>query len=261
MTNDELLQAFDAYLEGVGRSKATRDLRLIHVRALARRVELAAATEDDVIELFRARHYHKPASLCALRYSLRNFYFWACRRGFIERNPVADLPPIHVPAGVPKPLPDAAFRAALDQAAPKTRLMLLLGGCAGLRLGEIAAFHTDSITPTGLIITGKGGRTRRVPMNPELRDALADIDGYAFPSPYVGFPHLSRAAVSDALAVVLPRPYTPHSLRHRFATAAYRGTKDIRSVQILLGHSSVSTTQRYTEIDDDALVAAVLAAA
>jgi integrase len=135
--------------------------------------------------------------------------------------------------------------------------MLLLGGCAGLRLGEIAAFHSDSITATGLVITGKGGRTRRIPMHPVLTEELAGLNGYAFPSPYSAHDHLSRAAVSDALAVVLPRPFTPHSLRHRFATAAYRGTHDIRAVQLLLGHSSVSTTQRYTLIEEDALTAAV----
>jgi integrase/recombinase XerC len=112
-----------------------------------------------------------------------------------------------------------------------------------------------------LRVTGKGGKTRRVPIHPALEPRLGRVRGWAFPSPVRPGRAVTPDYVSNRLGVVLPAPWGPHSLRHRFATQAYRNTHDIRAVQQLLGHARPETTARYTLCDDDALMAAVLSVA
>jgi integrase len=83
--------------------------------------------------------------------------------------------------------------------------------------------------------------------------------GYLFPGDDDG--HLSARYVGKLMAGALPDHSTAHTLRHRFATRAYRGTRNLRAVQALLGHSSVATTERYTAVDDDEIRAAMMSAA
>jgi integrase len=147
---------------------------------------------------------------------------------------------------------------------PKTcrvALMLALACQAGLRRAEIAALHHDDLTWTAggpaLRITGKGARVRMVPISTALAGQLTG-DGWVFPNRNGS--HLSVSRVGELCSQALGDGWSLHSLRHRFATRAYAGSRDLRAVQTLLGHVSVATTQRYTAIDDDAVRAAMLAA-
>ena len=255
--NDVLLLQYRTWLEATNHSKATVDLRLTHLRALAARCDLATATEDDVLGLFAARRRQKPASLHALRASLKGFFEWAAPRGYCQTNAMAHVPAVRVPPGVPKPIPEDVYRDALARADERGRLMLLLGGCAGLRLSEFAAVHSDCSSEGFLTSCGKGGRTRRIPIHPALAAALEDVHGYAFPSNLRSREHVGSHTIAAWMRELIPHPYTAHCLRHRFGTMAYRGSHDLRSVQELLGHSSPATTVRYTLIDDADLTAAV----
>lgn len=256
-SNAVLLEQFRHYLEATGHAAATIRQRLSFLTGFAARCDLATATEDDVLQHFIDNRTHKPETRSAMRASLRAFYGWAVPRGYALVNPADHLPPVRVPAGVPKPVPEDIYREALAKADPETRLILLLGGCAGLRRAEIAAFHSDCIVDGFLVITGKGGRTRRIPIHPALAIALEGVHGYAFPSPLRSRDYVTTSYIEKRVIEVLPRPYTAHSLRHRFGTMAFRGSHNLRSVQELLGHSNPATTARYTLVDDDDLRAAV----
>jgi integrase/recombinase XerC len=72
--------------------------------------------------------------------------------------------------------------------------------------------------------------------------------------------HLTPQHVGKLMARALPDHWTAHTLRHRFATRAYRGSRNLRAVQVLLGHSSVATTERYTAVEDDEIRAAMMSA-
>lgn len=247
----------DWLASGTTAASTIRQRRYI-MRAFAREHDLLTATPDDV-QSYLSNPTRGPNGRKSVLASLRSFYKWAVARGHLKQDPTRLARTIRVPQGIPKPVPEAVLARALARADPQTRLMLILGAYAGLRRSEIAAVHHDDITDHGLIVTGKGGRTRRVPIHPRLAVELG-FQGWAFPSPVRPGCHVGPSYVADHVEKVL-EGYTCHSLRHRFATCAYRATRDIRAVQELLGHSSPTTTAKYVLIDEDAKEAAVLAVA
>jgi integrase/recombinase XerC len=154
-------------------------------------------------------------------------------------------------------LTDEPWIAARDAA-----VLALLYGC-GLRVGEVLGLDRRAV-PMGdtVAITGKGGKTRLVPVLPVVRRAVED---YLARCPYRLGPEdplfvgarggrLGARRVQQAVQALrgwlgLPETATPHALRHSFATHLLAGGGDLRAIQELLGHASLSTTQRYTEVD------------
>lgn len=139
--------------------------------------------------------------------------------------------------------------------------MIRLAAECGLRRGEIARVRSDDVMPDllgrSLIVHGKGGKQRVVPMTDDLADAVAGAHGFLFPGRWSG--HVEESYVSRHVSALLPDGFGCHSLRHRFATAEYRATHDIYLVSRLLGHESVETTQLYTAMADDRLRAGLAA--
>lgn len=152
-------------------------------------------------------------------------------------------------------------------------VLLLLYGC-GLRVGE--ALRLNGRDATGgevLLVRGKGGKERCVPLLPLVNQAIND---YRAACPYSLEPggplfvgvrggRLGARAVQTGMARLrpalgLPPSATPHALRHSFATHLLADGGDLRSIQELLGHASLTTTQRYTEVDEAGLMAAYNAA-
>ena len=177
-----------------------------------------------------------------------------------------------VKKGLPRPVtPDDAVNLAEwvgDSAAEswmgaRDRAVLLLLYGAGLRIAEALAL-TASALPLGetLRVTGKGGKQRVVPVLPIVREAVAD---YAARQPFTLLPGeplfrgakggplspglVQKAVASARIALGLPASATPHALRHSFATHLLGAGADLRSLQELLGHASLGSTQIYTKVD------------
>ena len=208
--------------------------------------------------------------------AVRGFYRFLARRHAIH-NPAATL------IGTPKrrpPIPRALTPAqALDVAAHATQadtaawqardtaLFTLLYG-AGLRIAEALALSCGDIGADGpLRVIGKGSKERLVPVLPAVRAALAawlrlhPAPGRAAPL-FVGEKggRLNPGVAARTMRVYrqgagLPAHATPHALRHSFATHLLAGGADLRSIQELLGHADLSTTQRYTAVDSASLIA------
>lgn len=187
------------------------------------------------------------------------------------------LPVMRQPKAAPRPAPDDAWSAALAAADSRTTPMLRLAAEAGLRRAEVAQVHTSDAFIAGgraqLAVHGKGGKQRLVPISSELAELIRrggaghtpemgahdwGTYGWLFPDGEGG--HLSAGWVGKLVARVLPDGYSMHQLRHRFASRAYRGTRNLRAVQQLLGHQSIATTERYTAVDDDEIRAAAASA-
>jgi integrase/recombinase XerC len=165
--------------------------------------------------------------------------------------------------------PDAAPWEALRDAA----VLSLLYGC-GLRISEaLGLTRADAPLPPTLRITGKGNKTRLVPVLPVVRAAV-DAALAAQPFPLSASDVLFRARRGGPLSarhvqatvqklrgrLGLPASATPHALRHSFATHLLGAGADLRSIQELLGHASLSTTQKYTAVDAAHLLGAYAAA-
>lgn len=259
--NDDVIESWLDTYRAAGKADSTIRTRRSYLTTMARTLNPLTATDDELTAYLASRRGLSPEARKSMVVALRSFLRWAQRRGLIEGDLASGLPSIHVPVGVPKPVPFAVLARARAIASPETLLMLDLGALAGLRRAEIAAVHSDDVDGLSLTVCGKGGRTRRIPVHPMLAGRLARVHGWAFPSPVRIGEHVGPDYVAGRLEVALPPPWTAHSLRHYFATKAYQGSHDIRAVQQLLGHSSLATTQRYVLVDDEAMRVAVLAVA
>lgn len=211
----------------------------------------------DELARWLAGHEWGNETLRSYRSALRSFYGWAQAAGHCTSNPAALLRKVKPSAARPRPAGEMVIADALAGAEPRVVLMLLLGSRHGLRRGEIARVHTTDLIREddgwSLMVHGKGGKDRIVP----LLDAVAALiraapAGWLFSSERSGGP-LTTAHVGKLMSRALGPDAVPHQLRHRFASTAYQQTLDIRSVQELLGHASVATTQRYTAVGAGAL--------
>ena len=213
-----------------------------------------------------------PRSLARRLSAVKSFYRWlAAREGFEPTAVLATRAPKFA-RKLPRPLSEDAARAVLatvDAAAAKDwtgardqAVVTLLYGC-GLRISEALGL-TGADLPLGeaLRITGKGGKERIVPLLPVARRAVED---YLRLCPYpvtrdmplffgarggpLGPRAVQKAMQQTRMALGLPATATPHALRHSFATHLLTNGGDLRAIQELLGHASLSTTQAYTGVD------------
>ncbi|MDY0881715.1 tyrosine recombinase XerC [Dongia soli] len=223
--------------------------------------------------------------------AIKSFYRLAIKRGLIDQTSLTALRTPKLPRSLPKPLtaPEAmeAVSAIGDQQHESwigkrdIAILTLLYGC-GLRISEALSLTRgdvpaqDGRAPHGLgllRILGKGRKERVVPILPvvvaAIRDYLAacPYGGDAGDPLFVGArggvlnPRLIQRAMQQLRAALgLPETATPHALRHSFATHLLAGGGDLRAIQELLGHASLSTTQRYTEVDAAQLMAVYNAA-
>ena len=209
--------------------------------------------------------------------ALRTFYQFMEKQGWVENVSVRRVRPPKLPPSIPKPVSIAGAQALLEEAeimgseawvaARNVAILTLLYG-AGLRISEALGLNRSAL-PLGeaIIITGKGNKQRVVPILPEARDA---IDAYVRLCPFgavkedpVFFgargkrlhPRIVQGLMQHLRrALGLPESATPHALRHAFATHLLAAGGDLRAIQELLGHASLSTTQRYTSVDETHLL-------
>lgn len=204
---------------------------------------------------------------------------------FLTRAGLADVPAARIvrtpkqPKSLPKPLNIADALHIVDKktqlddepwvASRNAAILTLCYGC-GLRISEALSLTPADFSDknaTSIYVTGKGGKTRLVPVIPAVHEA---IDDYLSCCPFILPPDqplfrgvrggkLQRAIVERAVqqlraSLGLPDSVTPHALRHSFATHLLSRGGDLRTIQELLGHASLSTTQIYTGVDTDRLM-------
>ena len=209
--------------------------------------------------------------------ALRQFFRFLVRDQVRTDDPTALLEGPRLPASLPKALSEAETEALLAGAArlPGRRAALAVAlvemiYSSGLRVSELAALPANALRPEEPLVTvrGKGGKERLVPVSTRARAAVAAATGeppadgrrsrWLFPSRAAGG-HMTRQAVGlvlkeAALAAGLdPARVSPHVLRHSFASHLLGRGADLRSLQLLLGHADIATTQIYTKVLEERL--------
>ena len=214
---------------------------------------------------------------------LRGFFRWLERNGYGANHAIRAMRSPKRPHGIPKPLTIADTDLLLGsvdllpgepwETQRDVALFTLLYGC-GLRISEALDLNRrDAPVEDMLTVTGKGSKQRLLPVLPLVRDAVRAYLKLCPWQPGDGGPlflgvrgkRLNPGVAQKRLRELrlllgLPESVTPHALRHSFATHLLNGGGDLRTIQELLGHASLSTTQRYTEVDSDSLMAAYRAA-
>jgi integrase/recombinase XerD len=253
------------------------DLRGFATWLAARDRTLLEATRADVLEYLAGLAASPPRSIARRLSSLRRFYQYLMRHARIEEDPCARVEAPRIGRTLPNTLSEAEVEALLEAPDPavreglRDRTMLELLYATGLRVSELVNLKIGQINhEQGVVrVLGKGGKERLVPLGesaldwlerylrearPQLR--VAGSGDALFPSPRSGA--ISRQAFWYAIkryATIagISKPISPHSLRHAFATHLLNHGADLRVVQLLLGHSDISTTQIYTHVAKERL--------
>lgn len=232
------------------------------------------------IEGYLALKYRQKASertSARLLSSLRKFYLFALREGSVDRDPTVSIEAPRIGRPLPKTLTEKDVEALLE--APNTdeplgcrdRVMLEVLYATGLRVSELVGLTLGQLNlRQGVVrVVGKGSKDRLVPIGEEAEDwvnrylktaRLAILKGRRSDDLFVtdrgasmtrqAFWHLIKRY---ALLAGIHKPLSPHTLRHAFATHLLNHGADLRVVQLLLGHSDLSSTQIYTHVAQERL--------
>jgi integrase/recombinase XerC len=240
---------------------------LSRLDTLAVRSYLAALHRGQLARRSIARHLS----------ALRSFFRWACREGHLEKNPARGVPAPRLPKTLPRALTLSDTENLLDADTERgfwerDRALFELLYATGLRVSEASGLDLEDVDFSSRLcrVTGKGGKERIVPFGETAAEALSQyLPARAARRGQAGFSEeaegeplfvnvrggrlttrsMARLLKLRLAAAGLPAEISPHALRHTFATHLLEAGADLRAIQELLGHASLSTTQKYTHLD------------
>jgi integrase/recombinase XerC len=251
----EDLAQFRVYLqEALGRAPRPRDVDHLLIRGFLARLHSAGRSKTSAARKLA---------------TLRTFFRFLAREGILTRNPARGLASPRLERRLPPHLSEAEVAAILavpgeEDSCLRARAILELLYATGIRCGELVGLELDALDmPGGLVrVLGKGSKERIVPFGGRAREALRQyLPARARTRPRTPAlflnargGRLTDRSVRNILklrltAMALRQRVSPHSLRHAFATHLLERGADLRAIQELLGHASLSTTQRYTHVD------------
>ncbi len=205
---------------------------------------------------------------------LKNFLRWMDRQDIAHNPAIAGIRAPKLPRKIARPLLEAQAFTLLDSSDADDwnslrdkALFTMLYGC-GLRIDEALSLDINDLPRAGFLrVTGKGRKEREVPV---LKEVMIALEAYRAACPYPETPErplfmsargkrLNQGVAQRAMRnlrrlLSLPESATPHALRHSFATHLLQNGANLREIQDLLGHASLSTTQRYTDINAQELM-------
>jgi integrase/recombinase XerC len=287
---DESIRAFLAFLEAEQRASPetlrnyASDLRQLHRFVLSRRLA-SSPVDPGSLSCDTVRAYlqwldqkgGKPASLARKLAAVKSFYRYLTRRGLVSQNPVDGMRTPKQPKSLPRVLTkddaDAlmSFPAGQTVGSLRDRALLETLYSTGARVSELVALNIGDVRESeGLVrLQGKGRKERIVPIGEVALDAIrryrlslpfhaTSVSAQALFCNQRGGRLTSRSVariVTQYSSRLAGGAVSPHTLRHSFATHLLDEGADLRSIQEMLGHTSLSTTQRYTHVATDQLMA------
>ena len=256
---EDLKEFFTFLLDHLGKEADLKDLENLKI------------TDFRAFLAWRSEKKISKASIARGVSALKNFFRFLMRENLVQNKAVMTLRSARPNKVLPHPLSEKQAENFLKVARTMQKeawqgerdvaLFTLMYG-SGLRIAEALSLNVNSIPleSDAMIITGKGNKQRLIPLLPAVKKAIKKyLEVHPCPTPdaplFVGArgdrinPGVVQRTVRQIRYTLnLPDTVTPHALRHSFATHLLQGGGDLRSVQELLGHSSLSATQRYTEV-------------
>jgi integrase/recombinase XerD len=241
--------------------------RVLRLFAVEQRVQPISAQPIDIIVWLSDHQMDwSDGTACTYFGYLRAWFKWLQQTDRRMDNPMIKVGSPRWPDREPRPVSDAGVMRLLStRMHHRTRVMILLAMLAGLRVSEIARVRGADVDVTvpSIWVDGKNRKSRTVPLHRLLIDVAATMPthGVWFPanSTRDGEPVLGKS-VSHIISLAMRRadiPGTPHCLRHWFGSTLLQDGADLRTVQELLRHASISTTQIYTKVPDERRHAAI----
>jgi integrase/recombinase XerC len=249
-----------------------------HALLLLKEVSLQSLDAAQVRRMVARLHAGglAPRSLALVLSAWRGYFRWLVRHRGFRANPVLGVRAPKAPRPLPKALSVEAAQQLLEVSKPlsppetRDRAMFELLYSSGLRLAELVSLNVNDqvdLAQGEVTVTGKGSKTRTVPLGARAREALrawldvrAQLASSNEKALFVGARgrRIAAGLVGARLAAWARRQglaehVHPHMLRHSFATHVLQSSQDLRAVQEMLGHASISTTQVYTHLDFQAL--------
>ncbi len=285
----EMLSEFIAYIENVRQLSVNTvkgyrsDLSVVEER-LGSDAPLSNVSTEDLNFCIASLSSQGRSAASVNRFiaAVRTFFFYCRKFGYIEKNPALEIRTVKIPKYVPAFLTqDEVSRLCREPGAnellweKRDRAIFEAFYSTGCRVGELVSIKLSDFdySKKSAMITGKGGKDRRVYFGKDSREAIGEYvsdrkrrfesEGIRDESGFLFVNQRGGALTSGGVRYILNR-YTgkdglnrhisPHALRHTFATIMIAGGADIRVVQKFLGHSSISTTQRYTHLTTRQLI-------
>lgn len=258
--NDHHLGRWVTAMRAAGLSTRTVEerSRLIHRIGADTQIAAHALTTDDIEAWLGAMTDISASSKATYQATLRAWSRWLVMRGIRDDDPTMRLMSVKVPRREARPLTTEQLQRLLaSNLRRRTRMMVLLGAYQGLRTSEIAklrATDIDAIGNTLRIRKGKGAKDATLPLHPLVAAQARRLPrrGYLFQSYRNQFEPIDRCSVSDVVRRAMHRVgigASAHQLRHWYGTELTRAGVPTRVVQELMRHSSIQTTQIYTQVD------------
>lgn len=241
---------------------------------------LSALALRDFRSWLAARHTEGFSATSTARAlsTVRGFYRYLEKQNIAENAAIFHVRTPKLPKSLPKSVGESQAIASLDMVGfthkeqwvqlRDVALLTLIYGC-GLRISEALGLRVKDLKDgaSSLILTGKGNKQRMVPVLPQIHQAITEYKkSCPWPLDEALFVGARGKALQPAIfqkeirnlrnALGLPESTTPHAFRHSFATHLLAGGGDLRTIQELLGHADLSTTQRYTKVDSERLLCA-----
>ncbi len=256
-----------------------RDLMKLSAHLSKQGRTLASAGRDDIRGFLAELYKHRLSARAVARHlvSIRGFFQFLMREGDVEQDPTAQIDSPRLAQALPKYLAAGEIEKLLEQPDPSTsaglrdRAMFQVLYATGMRVSELVSVRWEDFD-AGLGIVrclGKGNKERLIPVGKPALRALEEYVAQGRPklARKPGVPYLfvnqrggklSRVGFWKILsrygrAAGIATPLTPHLVRHSFATHLLERGADLRSIQLMLGHSDISTTQIYTQVIQERL--------
>jgi site-specific recombinase XerD len=244
------------YAKGLSKRTVTERTGLIIRLAEACNTQPQSVTTDNIVE-WMAEGEWSPNTRWTYHTTLASWFKWLQKLGIRDDNPMLHIDSPRRHKGEPHPISDDdLIRLLKTRAHTRTKAMLLLAAYQGLRVHEIAKIKGEhfNLSDDTLMVVGKGNAKAVMPLHRAVANLAETMPkkGYWFPGPDRG--HQRRESISGTIKETMIRagvPGSAHSLRHWFGTALVEAGVDLRTVQTLMRHQNLATTEIYTKVSQE----------